>query len=101
MRKIFPVARIGSPALRKFSKNCKGHLAAIVWVALATGCRAHAITGLEQQVDLERHTAWLDQTKNGTPGGVPLNVDAAEVLENQVGMAVTVSLITANRPGGN
>jgi hypothetical protein len=30
-------------------------------------------------------TAWLDQTKNGTPRGVPLNVDAVAVLEAEVG----------------
>ena len=29
---------------------------------------------------------WLDHTKNGTPRGVPLNVDAIRVLDGQVGM---------------
>lgn len=65
---------------------CPTHLAAIVRFALATGCRAREITGLEwNRVDLERQTAWLDQTKNGTPRGVPLNSDAVVVLEGQVG----------------
>ena len=51
-----------------------------------TGCRASEITGLEwNRVDLNRHTAWLNKTKNGTPRGVPLNVDAVEVLKEQIG----------------
>jgi integrase len=62
---------------------CPPHLAALVRFALATGCRASEITGLEwNRVDLERRTAWLNQTKNGTPRGVPLNRDAVAVLES-------------------
>ena len=58
------------------------HLKALIRFALATGCRAREITGLEwDRVDLKRRTAWLDQTKNGTPRGVPLNRDAVQVLE--------------------
>jgi integrase len=50
---------------------CPPHLAALVRFALATGCRAGEITGLEwNRVDLVRRTAWLNQTKNGTPRGV-------------------------------
>jgi integrase len=65
---------------------CPPHLAAIVRFALATGCRASEITGLEwRRVDLDRHTAWLDHTKNGTPRGVPLNRDAVAVLEAEQG----------------
>ena len=65
---------------------CPEHLAALVQFALATGCRAREITGLEwNRVDLKRGTAWLDHTKNGTPRGVPLNVDAVRVLAGQVG----------------
>jgi integrase len=65
---------------------CPEHLAALVKFALATGCRAREITGLEwERVDLARHTAWLNQTKNGTPRGVPLNKDAIAVLEAQRG----------------
>lgn len=65
---------------------CPPHLAAIVRFGLATGCRAGEIAGLEwNRVDLERRTAWLDQTKNGTPRGVPLNRDAVAVLEAQRG----------------
>ncbi|MBZ0104663.1 MAG: site-specific integrase [Sulfuricella denitrificans] len=65
---------------------CPEHLAALIRFALATGCRAREITGLEwNRVDLQRGTAWLNQTKNGTPRGVPLNRDAIAVLEEQRG----------------
>ena len=65
---------------------CPPHLAALVRFALATGCRASEITGLEwSRVDLGRRTAWLNRTKNGTPRGVPLNADAVAVLQEQVG----------------
>ncbi len=65
---------------------CAPHLAALVRYALATGCRAAEITGLEwDRVDLARNTAWLNQTKNGTPRGVPLNLDAVQVLREQIG----------------
>ncbi len=65
---------------------CAPHLAAVVRYALATGCRAGEIMGLEwERVDLARNTAWLNQTKNGTPRGVPLNVDAVQVLREQIG----------------
>ena len=67
-------------------QNCAPHLAALVRFALATGCRASEITGLEwNRVDLDRRTAWLNKTKNGMPRGVPLNEDAIEVLEEQQG----------------
>ena len=36
-------------------------------------------------MDLQRRTAWLDVTKNGTPRGVPLNADAVVVLKEQLG----------------
>lgn len=62
------------------------HLAALIRFALATGCRAREITGLEwNRVDLDRRTAWLNKTKNGTPRGVPLNKDAVAVLRAQTG----------------
>lgn len=65
---------------------CPDHLAAVVKFALATGCRAREILDLEwSRVDLNRHTAWLNQTKNGTPRGVPLNRSAVTVLQEQVG----------------
>lgn len=65
---------------------CAPHLAALVRYALATGCRASEITGLEwERVDLARKTAWLNRTKNGTPRGVPLNQDAVQVLKEQIG----------------
>ena len=56
------------------------HLQALIRFALATGCRAREITGLEwDRVDLKRRTAWLNQTKNGTPRRVPLNLDAVDM----------------------
>jgi len=65
---------------------CPPHLSALVRFALATGCRAREIAGLEwNRVDLKRGTAWLDHTKNGTPRGVPLNRDALAVLERERG----------------
>ena len=65
---------------------CPPHVAALARFALATGCRASEITGLEwNRVNLIRHTAWLNHTKNGTPRGVPLNHDAVTVLEEQIG----------------
>jgi integrase len=65
---------------------CPPHLAALVRFALATGCRAREVAGLEwSRVDVRRRTAWLDQTKNGTPRGVPLNRDAVAVLEGERG----------------
>jgi len=65
---------------------CPDHLAAVVRFALATGCRAREILGLEwNRVDLQRKTAWINQTKNGTPRGVPLNRDAVTVLRDQIG----------------
>lgn len=67
-------------------RACPDYLAAIVRYALATGCRASEITGLEwKRVDLERKTVLLDRTKNGTPRGVPLNADAVRVLIEQIG----------------
>lgn len=66
---------------------CPIHLSALVRFALATGCRASEIKKLEwNRVDLTRRTAWLNQTKNGTPRGVPLNRDAIKVLEEQRGI---------------
>lgn len=65
---------------------CPTHLAALVRFALSTGCRASEITNLEwERVDLARQTMWLNQTKNGTPRGVPLNKDSIIVLEEQLG----------------
>ncbi|WP_227815642.1 tyrosine-type recombinase/integrase [Nitrogeniibacter aestuarii] len=78
---------------------CPAHLAALVRFALATGCRAREITGLEwNRVDLERRTAWLNQTKNGTPRGVPLNSDAVAVLQEQVGQSTRFCFTYRGKP---
>jgi integrase len=80
-------------------KACPPHLAALVRFALATGCRAREITDLEwNRVDLARKTAWLNQTKNGTPRGVPLNRDAVAVLEEQEGRHPEYCFIYRGKP---
>jgi len=64
------------------------HMKPIVRFALATGCRAGEILGLEwTRVDLERQVAWLDHgtTKNGDGRGIPLNADAVAALESTHG----------------
>ena len=60
----------------------------IVKFALATGCRAGEILGLEwSRVDLDRKVAWLDHgtTKSGDGRGIPLNADAVAALESTWG----------------
>jgi integrase len=60
------------------------HMKPIVEFALATGCRAGEILGLEwSRVDLTRNVAWLDHgtTKSGGGRGIPLNADAVAALE--------------------
>jgi integrase len=80
---------------------CPPHLAAVVKFALATGCRAREITGLEWgRVDLTRQTAWINETKNGTPRGVPLNCDAVAVLEREVGKHPRYSFTYRGQPIG-
>jgi integrase len=65
-----------------------GHMKPIVEFALATGCRAGEILGLEwSRVDLNRKVAWLDHgtTKSGDGRGIPLNADAVAALESTRG----------------
>ena len=67
--------------------------------ALSTGCRASGITNLEwNRVDLSRRTAWLNQTKNGTPRGVPLNTDAITILEEKLGKHPKSCFTYMNQP---
>jgi integrase len=64
------------------------HMTPIVRFALATGCRAGEILGLEwNRVDLERKIAWLDHgaTKSGEGRGIPLNADAIAALQSTRG----------------
>jgi len=64
------------------------HMKPIVQFALATGCRAGEIHGLEwSRVDLIRKVAWLDHgtTKSGDGRGIPLNADALAALESVQG----------------
>jgi len=65
-----------------------GHMKPIVRFALATGCRAGEIHGLEwSRVDLVRKVAWLDHgtTKSGEGRGIPLNADAMAALASTLG----------------
>ncbi len=64
------------------------HMKPIVRFALATGCRAGEIFGLEwDRVDLTRKVAWLEHgaTKSGEGRGIPLNADAAAALQSTLG----------------
>jgi integrase len=64
------------------------HMMPIVRFALATGCRAGEIFGLEwHRVDLARRVAWLDHgaTKSGDGRGIPLNADALAALQATLG----------------
>ncbi len=64
------------------------HLADMVRFTLATGLREANVTGLEwSQVDLIRKVAWIhpDQAKAKKAIGVPLNLDAALVLDRWKG----------------
>jgi integrase len=64
------------------------HMKPIVRFALATGCRAGEIFGLEwSRVDFARKVAWLDHgaTKSGDGRGIPLNSDAIAALQSTLG----------------
>jgi integrase len=64
------------------------HMKPIVRFALATGCRAGEIFGLEwSRVDFARKVAWLDHgaTKSGDGRGIPLNSDAIAALQSAFG----------------
>lgn len=64
------------------------HLAAMARFTLATGLRRANVTGLEwANVDLGRRVCWIwpDEAKAGKAIAVPLNDDAAAVLQGQLG----------------
>lgn len=64
------------------------HMKTIVRFALATGLRRTNVTHLQwSQVDMDRSMAWIhaDQSKTRKAIAVPLNVDALNVLHEQVG----------------
>jgi integrase len=68
----------------RLNESLPAHMKPIVQFALATGCRAGEIHGLEwSRVDLTRKVAWLDHgtTKSGDGRGIPLNADAVAALE--------------------
>lgn len=64
------------------------HQEAMVRFSLATGLRKSNVTHLEwSQIDLNRHVAWIhaDQAKAGEAIGVPLNLEAMQVLLREQG----------------
>lgn len=64
------------------------HLAQMAKFSLATGLRRANVTGLEwSSVDLGRRIAWIwpDEAKAGKAIAVPLNEDAAAVLQERLG----------------
>jgi len=64
------------------------HLKPIAAFALATGLRQHNVTHLRwDQVDLPGRRLWIhaDEAKGGKPIGIPLSIDAINVLKGQDG----------------
>lgn len=64
------------------------HLSAMVRFSLATGLRESNVTGLQwSEIDIPRKTAWINarNAKSGKSIAVPLNDDAMQVLQNQLG----------------
>lgn len=65
----------------RYSRSAE--LPQIVTFAVETGMRRSEITGLlRANVDLEKRTALLEMTKNGSARGVPLSKRAADILKS-------------------
>lgn len=65
------------------------HLRPMARFSLATGLRASNVTGLKWfQVDLPNRSAWIppSDSKSGQAIGVPLNRNAIEVIQGQLGV---------------
>jgi integrase len=80
------------------------HQRDVVTFALATGLRQSNVLGLEwSHVDLDAGHAWVDadQSKNGKPIAVPLNVTALEVLRRQLGKHARRVFTYAGKPLAN
>ena len=60
-------------------------------------CEGDSRLGMDR-VDVARSTAWLNQTKNRTSRGVPLNRDAVAVLDKQVGKHPPVCFTYRGQP---
>jgi integrase len=77
------------------------HLAEMARFSLATGLRESNVTGLEwSQIDMTRKVAWIhaDQAKAGKAIGVPLNSNAIEVLQRQMGKHSTRVFTYKSKP---
>lgn len=64
------------------------HLKSIAAFALATGLRQYNVTHLcWADVDMARAVMWVhpDETKAGKPIGIPLSIEAINILEHQIG----------------
>lgn len=74
--------------VKELLKELPTHLKAMAKFSLATGLRQSNVVQLKwSYVDLKRKHAFIDaaQTKNNKPLSVPLNPDAIEVLQEQIG----------------
>jgi integrase len=94
-----PVVRLLKEPTRRIRSLSRDHAAALLRelpehlrdmarFTLATGLRKANVTGLTwEQVDLERNQAWVypDQAKARKAIPVPLNDDAMDVLQRQIG----------------
>ena len=77
------------------------HLADMAAFSLATGLRASNVTGLQwSQLDLARRLAWIhpDQAKARRAIPVPLNAEAAALVNKQVGKHPTHVFSFRGRP---
>ena len=71
--------------LKEAAKQTKNpHIWPIIVFAIETGMRRGEILGLQwEHVDLDRRTAFLPLTKNGSSREVPLSTKAAQLLSRQ------------------
>jgi integrase len=72
----------------KLAAELQPHSRSMMLFTLSTGLRSSNVTGLEwSQVDMRNKIAWIhgDQSKNGKPIRIPLNQDALDVLQEQLG----------------
>jgi integrase len=87
-----PTRRISWITREKAEKLLKAlplHLSEMMRFSLETGLRRANVTHIEwEQIDLERHTAWIhpDQAKAGEPIPVPLSDTAVAILKRWKGV---------------
>ena len=79
----------------------KGNTRDMVRFTLSTGLRESNVTALEwSQVDIHNRIAWIwpDQSKSGSPIGIPLNRDALEVLASRRGEHARYVFVNHGKP---